>query len=89
MDDTPTKVKKVYNDMLLSKTPLERLRMTSRMYDSVKKLAISGILKERQHLDASQLRGELFLRIYGNDFSATDRERIMKGILNMQLDTDS
>jgi hypothetical protein len=52
-------------------------------------LAISGILKERQHLDTSRLRGELFLRIYGNDFSATDREQIMKKIPNMQFNTDS
>jgi hypothetical protein len=89
MDDTPTKIKQRYNEMLLSKSPLERLRMASRMYDSVKKLAISGILKERQHLDTSRLRGELFLRIYGNDFSATDREQIMKKIPNMQFDTDS
>jgi hypothetical protein len=89
MDDTPTKVKKIYNDMLLSKSPLERLRMASRMYDSVKKLALSGIQKEKPHLDPSRLRGELFLRIYGNDFSATDRERIIKKMSNMQLYTDS
>jgi hypothetical protein len=89
MDDTPTKRKQRYNEILLSKSPLERLRMASRMYDSVKKLAISGILKERQHLDTSRLRGELFLRIYGNDFSATDREQIIKNIPNMQLETDN
>ena len=59
------------------------------MYDSVKKLAISGILKERKHLDPPGLKRELFLRIYGNDFSATDRERIMKKILNVQSDMDS
>jgi hypothetical protein len=88
MDDTPTKIKQRYYEMLLSESPVERLRMASRMYDSVKKLAISGILKGRQHLDTSRLRGELFLRIYGNDFSAIDRERIMKAIPNMQLDTD-
>jgi hypothetical protein len=89
MDDTPTKVKKIYYDMLLSKSPLERLRMTSRMYDSVKKLAMSGILSKKRHLDPSRLRGELFLRIYGNDFSTTDKERIMKKMPNMQLYTDS
>ena len=89
MDDTSTKIKQLYNEMLLSKSPFERLRMASRMYDSVKKLAISGILKERPHLDTSRLRAELFLRIYGNDFSATDREQIMKKIPNMQLDRDS
>ena len=89
MHDTSTKIKQIYNEMLLSKSPLERLRMASRMYDSVKRLAISGLLRERQSLDPSRLRGELFLRIYGNDFSVTDRKRIMEKIPNMQLDTDS
>lgn len=76
MDDTPTEMKKHYHEMLLSKTPLERLRMVSRMFDSVKKLAISGILKKKQTLDLSRLRGELFLRIYGNDFSRSERNQI-------------
>jgi hypothetical protein len=89
MDDTPTKIERRYNKMLLSKSPLDRLRMASRMYDTAKKLAVSGILKERQHLDTARLRGELFIRIYGNDFSAINRERIIKAIPNMQLDTDS
>ena len=87
MNDTSPKIRQLYNEMLLSKSPLERLRMASRMYDSVKKLAISGILKNRQHLDPSRLRGELFLRIYGNDFSVTDRERIMEKIPDMKFDT--
>ena len=66
--------------MLLSKSPIERLRMVSRMYDSVKKLAISGILMERPHLELSRLPGELFLRIYGNDFSNTEKKQILKKI---------
>lgn len=89
MDDTPTKIKRRYNKMLLSKSPTDRLRMASRMFDTAKKLAVSGILGERQHLDTARLRGELFVRMYGNDFSATDRERIMKAIPNMHLDVDT
>ncbi len=89
MDDTPTKIKQRYNEMLLSKSPLERLRMASRMYDSVRKLVISGIQNEGQQLDTSQLRGQLFMRMYGNDFKAADRERIINKIPNMQLDMDS
>ena len=88
MNDTSPKIRQLYNEMLLSKSPLERLRMASRMYDSAKKLAILGLLKNRKHLDPSRLRGELFLRIYGNDFSVTDRERIMEKIPNMQFDSD-
>lgn len=88
MDDTPTEIKQRYNEMLLAKPPIERLRMASRMYDSVKKLAIAGIQKEKQHLDTSRLRGELFLRIYGNDFSSIDRKRIIMKMPNMRLDPD-
>jgi len=86
MDDTPAEIKIIYNDMLLSKSPLERLRMTSRMYDSAKKLATSGILMEKKHLDTSRLRGELFLRFYGDCFSSAEMKQIVKEIPNMQLD---
>ena len=72
----------------MSLTPSERLRMVSRMYDSGRKLAISGIQNGRQQLNASQLRGQLFLRMYGNDFSAADRKKIINKIPDMQLDVD-
>ena len=89
MDDTQATIEQRYKEMLLSRSPLERLKMASRMYDSGRKLVISGILKGRPHLDTSRLRAQLFLRMYGNDFTAAERERIIKKIPNMQLDTDS
>jgi hypothetical protein len=58
------------------------------MYDSGRKLVISGIQNGRQQLNASQLRGPFFLRMYGNDFSAADRKRIINKIPDMQLDAD-
>ena len=88
MNDTSAKIEQRYKEMLMYKTTLERLKMASRMYDSGRKLVIAGILKKKPHLDLSRLREELFLRMYGSDFTATDRERIMKKIPNMQLDTD-
>ncbi|OIP91018.1 MAG: hypothetical protein AUK24_03520 [Syntrophaceae bacterium CG2_30_49_12] len=89
MSDTPTQIKQRYEEMLLSRTPSERLRMASRMYDSGRKLVISGIKIGRQPLNPSQLRGQLFLRMYGSDFTAAEIERIINRIPNMQLDTDS
>ena len=89
MSDTPTRIEQRYKEMLLSRTPSERLRMVSRMYDSGRKLIISGIQNARQQLTASQLRGQIFLRMYGSDFTAADRERIINRIPNMQLDTHS
>ena len=87
MNDTPAKIEKRYKEMLMYKTPLERLKMASRMYDSGKKLVIAGILKKKPRLDLSRLREELFLRMYGCDFTAADRERIIKKIPHRLLDT--
>ena len=84
MDNTSAKIEQRYKEMILYRSPLERLKMASRMYDSGRKLVISGILKGVPHLDTSRLRAQLFLRMYGDDFTATERERIIKKIPNMQ-----
>ena len=63
--------------------------MVSRMYDSGRKLVISGIQNGRQQLNAAQLRGQLFLRMYGNDFTVADRKKIINKIPDMQLDVDA
>jgi GTP cyclohydrolase I len=89
MNDTPMRIEKRYKVMLSSRTPSERLRMVSRMYDSGRKLVMSGIKKERQQLDTRQLRGQFFMRMYESDFTAADRDRIIKKIPNIKLDTDS
>ena len=89
MSDTSERVERLYGDMLLSRTPLERLRMASRMYDSAKKLVMAGIRDKNPHLTVSQLRTHLFLRMYGSDFTRDEREKIIKSIPDMQLDTDS
>ena len=89
MSDTPTRIEQKYKEMLLSRTPAERLRMASRMYDSGRKLVMSSIQSGRQQLNLSQLRGQLFLRMYESDFTSADIERIINIIPNMQLDTDS
>ena len=82
MDETPKKIKKLYHNMLMSKTPSDRLGMASRMFDSAKSLCLAGILKERQGLDQSQVRKALFLRIYGNDFSDSQKALILEKIFN-------
>jgi len=88
MSDTPKQIQLRYNKMLMSLTPSDRLRMVSRMYDSGRKLVISGIKNGSQRLSTSQLRGQLFLRIYGSDFTVVERKKIINKIPDMQLDAD-
>jgi hypothetical protein len=89
MSDTSTRIEQRYTEMLMSKSPVERLKMTSRMFDSARKLVMAGILKERGHIETPRLRAQLFLRIYGHDFTAAEREEIIKKISNRQLRIDS
>lgn len=88
MNDTSKNIKQIYNEKLMAKSPLERLKMASDMYDSVKRLSKSGLLREKKHLDQPMLRRELFLRIYGSDFSVSERKRIVEKISNLRLDTN-
>jgi hypothetical protein len=89
MSDVPRQIEQRYREMLLSRTPLERLRMASRMYDSGRKLVMAGIRDGKRSLTASQMRGQVFLRMYGGDFTVEERERIIHRIPNMELDADS
>jgi hypothetical protein len=84
MRDTSKKMEERYRKMLMSLTPRERVHMTSRMYDSARKLVIAGLLHEEPNLDAQQLKWRFFLRVYGSDFTLPERERIKKKILNEQ-----
>ncbi len=85
MSDTPAQIQIRYKEMLMSLTPSERLRMVSRMYDSGRKLVISGIQNGRQQLSDSQLREQFFLHKNGNDFSTNEKKKIINKISDMQL----
>jgi len=64
-------------EMIRRKTPEERLRMGCSMFDFSKSLVVNAILRERPNLSPAELRGELFLRFYGNDFAPARREKIL------------
>ncbi len=89
MNDTSMQMQLKYNKLLMSLTPSERLRMVSGMYETGRKLVISGIQNRRKQLNSTQLRGQFFLRTYGNDFTAAQIKRIINKIPNMQLDVDA
>ncbi len=72
--------------MMALKTPEERLRMAGSMFDAGRKLVESGLLHENPFLNKAQLRARIFIRFYGQDFSKTEIEKIIRVLPNMQLD---
>ncbi len=88
MNDTSINIEKRMALMMASRTPVERLEMASSMFDSAKKLMAAGIQKENGLLNEAQLRTQMFLKLYGEDFTQSKIKQIVNTIPNMQLDTD-
>jgi hypothetical protein len=52
------------------------------MFDSGRRLLMAGLREGHEELYGSRLKELLFLRMYGDDFTAADRERIVKHIIS-------
>lgn len=78
MNDTSPKIEEKMRELIQKKTPEERLKMGCSMYDFSRRLVIHSILENRPGLSAEELRRELFLRFYGNDFSPQKLQEILE-----------
>ncbi|OHD29228.1 MAG: hypothetical protein A2086_16685 [Spirochaetes bacterium GWD1_27_9] len=76
MNDANKTVEDIYFNMIMKKTPIERLKMGFSMFESARKIVLSTIK------DQKDIKKELFLRFYGNDFDELSKERILNRISN-------
>lgn len=88
MNDTSLSIEKRMAQMIASRTPVERLRMASSMFDLGKKLMKAGLQNEKGLLNEAQLRTQMFLRLYVECFTHDEVKRIVNAIPNMQWDKD-
>ena len=86
MHDTSIDIEAQMSRMMASKTPQERLRMASSMFDAGRKLVEAGIRNKYGELTRAQMRARVFVRIYGEDFSEEEIKKIAGKIPNMQLE---
>ena len=85
MEDTTSEITEKMCEMIREKTPLERLKMGSSMYQTSKSLVVRAILEDNPNISQAHLRRELFLKFYSNDFDAITRDKIVKHIENYAL----
>jgi hypothetical protein len=78
MDDTSPEMIEKMDEMIRMKSPIERLKMGCSMFDTAKRLVIAGIMHENPTISKVELRREIFLRFYGEDFDEVMREKILK-----------
>ena len=74
MKDTSEKMERIYNDMIMKKSPEERVKMCFSMLYTARRIVLSTIT------DKKNWRKELFLRFYGDEFSPTQKKRILHAL---------
>jgi hypothetical protein len=78
--DTPPDIMLRYRAMLLARSPEQRLKMGCSMGATARALVRASVLAQHPHASPAALRRALFLRFYGHEFHAAERERILASL---------
>ena len=82
MNDTHPDVAIRFRDLMMSKTGQQRLLMGCSMYDTAKKIVRSAIYNSRPEITDEDMKKEIFLRFYGNEFNQADREKFLSALMS-------
>jgi hypothetical protein len=80
MNDTHPDIAARFRELMMSKSGEERLLMGFSMYDAAREIVRSAILAQRPGITPEEMRQEIFLRFYGQEFSPADREKILAAL---------
>ena len=75
MTDTAKNIDKLYKKMLDKLPGEKRLLMSFSMLNLAAELMLNNI--KNKYSDDKDIRREIFLRMYGNDFSSEEKEKIL------------
>jgi hypothetical protein len=80
VSDTTVSVETIYRAMLLARSGEARLKMAGSMDRTARELALASIRAADASASLAAVRQALFLRVYGHEFDAPTRERILHRI---------
>jgi hypothetical protein len=80
MKDTPPEMDARYRAMLMQRSGEERLTMGCAMRETARALVEASILEQNPQATPKDVRKGLFLRFYGHEFDADNREKILFAI---------
>lgn len=78
MNDTSPEMMLKMHHLIQKKTPEERLKMGDSMIATSRYLMTRGLLEQNPNLSEKELRKEIFLRSYGNDFPSSEITKILE-----------
>ncbi len=77
MNDTHPEIAIRFQNLMMLKSGEQRLLMGCSMYDAAKEIVRSSIYNEYPQISAGQMKKEIFIRFYGQDFSQPVLEKIL------------
>jgi hypothetical protein len=80
MKDTSPEMESYFNELMMKKSGQERLKMGFSMFDMARRQVLASIINDNPNADPSEIRREIFLRFYGQDFPPAEQERILAQI---------
>ena len=81
MNDTSPEIESRFHEMMMKKSGQERMKMGFSMFDMARRQVVASVKMERPDAGIKDIRREIFLRFYGEDFSPEEREKIMARVL--------
>ena len=80
MKDTSEEFEIRFRNMIMRRSPEERLLMGSSMFDTAKQIVRSSIMEQYPKILPKEMKEKIFLRFYGMEFSEIDKKKIAKGL---------
>ncbi len=78
MNDTNPLVESVFIEMIMKKSGQERMMMGFSMFEMARRQVVASVKMNNPDADIKDIRKEIFLRFYGQDFSPEEREKILR-----------
>lgn len=80
MNDTHPDIAVRFQNLMMLKSGEQRLLMGCSMYDAAKQIVRSSIYDKYPQISAGQMKKEIFIRFYSQDFNQPDVEKILSVI---------
>ncbi len=80
MNDTHPEIAIRFRELMMRKSGEERLLMGCSMYDTAKEIVRSAIYNSRPGITDAELKREVFLRFYGQEFSEAERDKLLSAL---------
>lgn len=77
MRDTTPEAEARFRALVLERSGEERLKMAGSMYATARALVVASIVEATPGASPAAIRRAVFLRFYGHEFDAGERERIV------------